>query len=64
MSFADVIKTLLEIFIVGFALWAVFNKDRIDSFEDRLVARFRRRQFKVIRGGGVKKTCYPDESVC
>ena len=52
----------LEIALGVFTIWAVFHEDLFIAFEDRVIARFRRRKLKVIRGGSqVSKSCYPEK---
>ncbi len=60
MNLQSILLTIFEMALVGFAIWAVFNEQRFVVFEERFIARFRRRKLKVIRGGSnVCKTCYP-----
>ena len=62
MDFASTLITLFEIAMVGFVVWGVFHEDRFIKFEDRVVARFRRRKLKVIEGGSkVNKSYYPEQ---
>ncbi len=62
MNFSSSLFTLFEIAMAAFAIWAVFNEHKFIKFEDRIVARFRRRKFKVIRGGSkVCKSYYPEK---
>ena len=62
MNFTDTLITLFEIAAAVFVIWAVFNEDRFIKFEDRIAARFRRRRFKLIRGGSkVCKSYYPEK---
>ena len=59
MSFASSLLTIFEIVMVGFVIWAVFNEHKFVKFEERVVARFRRRRFKVIEGNSISKSYYP-----
>ena len=60
MDLQSALLTLFEIAMVSFAIWAVFNEQRVVSFEQRFVARILRRQLRVIDGGSsVAKTYYP-----
>ena len=59
MSFSNVLITLFEIALVAVALWAVFHEDLFIAFEEKLIARIRRRRLKVMRGNRVGRTCYP-----
>ena len=62
MNLKDILITLFEIALVVFTIWAVFHEDLFIEFEDRIVARFRRRKFKVVRGGStVCKSYYPEK---
>ena len=48
--------------MAAFVIWAVFNEDRFIAFEERIVARLRRRRFKVLHGGSkVSKSYYPEK---
>ena len=51
MSLGDILRSIFEIALVVFTLWAVFNEDKFIVFEEKIVARFRRKKFKVIKGG-------------
>ena len=59
MNLQGTLLTIFEIAMVIFAIWAVFHEDRFIAFEERIVARFRRRSFKVIEGNNVRKSYYP-----
>ena len=48
MNFAQIIRTVFEIVLIGFTLWAVFHEDIFVAFEERIVAAFKRRRLKVI----------------
>lgn len=47
MSFGMIMKSVFEVALIGFTLWALLHEDRIAGFEQRLVARFRRRRLKI-----------------
>ncbi len=59
MNFTSSLLTIFEIAMVAFVIWAVFHEDRFIAFEERIVARFRRRRFKVIEGNNIRKSYYP-----
>ena len=59
MNFSGTLLTILELAMVSFAIWAVFNEGKFVAFEERIKANIRRRNFKVIHGNGVSRTCYP-----
>ncbi len=62
MNFSSTLLTIFEIALVAFAIWAVFHEDRFISFEEKIAAHFRRRRFKVLRGGSkVCKSYYPEK---
>ena len=62
MNFTSSLLTIFEIAMVGFVIWAVFHEDKFVAFEERIVARFRRRRFKVIEGNSkVCKSYYPEK---
>lgn len=60
MGISGIIRTIFEVALVSVTLWAVFHEDRLADFEERFIARFRRRRLKVIRTGiEVSSTCMP-----
>lgn len=59
MNLQGTLLTIFEIAMVSFAIWAVFHEDRFIIFEERIVAHFRRRRFKVVEGNRVNKSYYP-----
>ncbi len=62
MNLGQSLLTLFEIALVCFTIWAVFHEDAFVAFEEKIVARIRRRKFKVIKGGNtVSKSCYPSQ---
>ena len=48
MSFEQIIRTVFEIVLIVFTLWAVFHEDIFAAFEERVVAAFKRRRLKVV----------------
>ena len=56
MNFGDIIKSVLELAAISFTVWGLFHEDRFIAFEDRIAAYFRRRGFKVLRGGACRDT--------
>ena len=61
MNLSSSLLTIFEIALVCFAIWALFNEDKFISFEEKFMAHFRRRKFKVIKGNNVCKTYYPEK---
>ena len=60
MNFIDVLRTLFEIVLVITVVWGLFHEDKFVAFERRIIAKLRRRGFKVIRGGNsVRSTRMP-----
>ena len=60
MSIWGIIRTIFEVALVSVTLWAVFHEDRLADFEERVIARLRRRKFKVIHTGAkISSTCMP-----
>ena len=45
------IISALEIVVVAFTVWCLFNEQKLVAFEKRIVKKFRRRRFKVVNGG-------------
>lgn len=45
------IISILEIIVVAFTVWCLFNEQKLVVFEKRIMKKFRRRKFKVIKGG-------------
>ena len=50
MSFSQIVRTLFEIGLVVFAIWAVFHEDTFIAIEERLFSTVRRRRLKVVKG--------------
>lgn len=46
-----VVISIIEVLVVGFTVWALFNEQRFINFEDRAKQYLRRKGFKVIKGG-------------
>lgn len=62
MNLQGTLLTIFEIALVAFTIWAVFHEDRFIKFEERVAAHFRRRRFRVLRGGNkVCKSYYPEK---
>lgn len=49
MSLSQIIKSLIEVAMVVFAIWAVFHEDIFVDFEQRLIANRKRKQLKLIK---------------
>lgn len=43
-----VLRSIFEILLVGFTVWAVFNEDRFAALEERLVCKIRRKALKTV----------------
>ena len=39
-----IIRTLFEVVLVGFAIWALFNEDKFVRFEEKLIAKLKGNQ--------------------
>ena len=62
MNFTSTLITLFEIAGAIFVIWSVFNEHKFIKLEERIAAHFRRRKFKVVRGGSkVCKSYYPEK---
>ncbi len=62
MSLFGTLLTIFEVALVVGVIWAVFHEDAFVNFEERVIARLRRRRFKVIDGGSnVAKSYYPSQ---
>lgn len=48
MTTAMILRTIFEILLVGFALYALFNEDKFAAVERRIFAHLRRKTFKVV----------------
>ncbi len=49
MSFTDFLRTVFEIALVTFTLWAVFHEDKFAAIEETLFSNFKRRKLKVAK---------------
>lgn len=49
MSIAQIIRTVFEIVLISFTLWAVFHEDLFAAFEERIAASFKRKRLKVVK---------------
>ena len=56
MNSAQVLRTVFEIVLVGFCLWAVFHEDIFVAFEQRIFSRIKRKRLKVVRGDALGQT--------
>lgn len=54
MNLSQVIRTVFEIVLVVFAVWAVFHEDIFIDFEERLISGFKRRRLNVIKGASAR----------
>lgn len=61
MNLAGTLLTIFEVALVAFTIWAVFNEGLFVSFEEKVIARIRRRKFRVIKGNNVAKSYYPEK---
>lgn len=48
MTVAMILRTVFEIALVGFTLWALFHEDRFAAFEERIVCLIRRKGLKAV----------------
>ncbi len=60
MNNSDAIRTVFEMGMSIFIMWALFNEDKFARIERRIFAKIRRRRFKVINGSRVKSTYVPE----
>lgn len=58
MNTSQIISTVFETVLVGFAVWAVFHEDLFIAVEERIAAAFRRRRLKVVKGEHSKNMIY------
>ncbi len=49
MSFGDVLRSIIEIAVVFFVVWALFHEERFADFEEKLFCRFRRKKLKLVK---------------
>ena len=59
MNLSGTLLTIFEVALVSFTIWALFHEDKFIMLEDKIVAHFRRRKFKVIEGSRVSKSYFP-----
>ena len=59
MDLGMIFRTIFEIALIAFALWALFHEDRFAALEQRLFARIRRRKLRVIEGNCYSQNKYP-----
>lgn len=59
MNSADVLRSLFEVILVAFTIWALFHEDRFIAFEDKLFSRIRRRSLKVVKSSRTSVITYP-----
>lgn len=50
MSGLMIFQTILEILLVGFVFWGIFNEKKLIALEEKIACKIRRRAFKVNRG--------------
>ena len=56
MSFQDGLRSLLEIIVVLFTVWAIFHEDKFIVFEEKLFSLIKRRRLKVVDSTRVKSS--------
>ncbi len=49
MDLSNILKTLFELALVIFTLWALFHEDRFAAIEQRIFANIRRRKLRVVK---------------
>lgn len=59
MDLGMIFRTVFEVAIIVFTLWAVFHEDRFAALEQRLFARIRRRKLRVLEGNRCACNNYP-----
>ena len=50
MNLSQIIKTVFEMVLVIFAIWAVFHEDMFIALEERIAVLFKRKKLRVIHG--------------
>jgi hypothetical protein len=50
--------SILEVIVVAFTVWCLFNEAKIAGIEKRIMRKIRRKKFKVIKGGKSAKRNY------
>ncbi|MBR7071379.1 MAG: hypothetical protein IKI29_04375 [Clostridia bacterium] len=56
MTFGMILRTVFELALVIFTVWAVFHEDRFAAAEERLFARIRRKRLSVVRKNNLSQT--------
>lgn len=46
-----IIVSILEVVLVGFTVWCLFNENKLIAFERKVMRKVRCRKLKVIKGG-------------
>ena len=59
MNFGTIIKTIFEIALIAFTLWAVFHEDKFAAFEQKIISNIRRRKLRVVIGNNYNRTNTP-----
>ncbi len=49
MTFFDILSTIFEFSLVAALVWGIFNEHRLLAFERKIVAYFRRKNFRVVK---------------
>lgn len=62
MNSADVLRSLFEVILVAFTIWALFHEDRFIAFEDKLFSRIRRKNLKVLNSTNSSIIRYPADN--
>ncbi|MCQ2440695.1 MAG: hypothetical protein MJ076_02205 [Clostridia bacterium] len=62
MNSADVLKSLFEIILVAFTIWALFHEDRFIAFEDKLFSHIRRKNLKILNSKNLSIIKYPADN--
>lgn len=50
MSLGEILRSVLEVAVVIFTVWALFHEERFADFEEKIITRFKRKKLKVIKG--------------
>ena len=51
MTLSFALQTIFELILVVTVFWAIFNEDRLISFEKRIISTIRRKRLKVVKCG-------------
>ena len=43
------LRTVFEIFLVCLVFWAIFNESKLIAFERNIIAKIRRRRFRIVK---------------